>query len=212
MRLSVGELAALSARSTSDALERRHLEQILLFGCTEAADWDVSFRAPTPTPCIAALVDAAELRPHLRVLEPSAGAGRLCAALLEREPTLDLWAYERELRYRDELLATCAVVQIGDFLDLTPRPMFHRVVMSPPFGWEGGADYLEHIRHAHRQLGVGGRVVALVPAGVRWRLDDRHLAFRTWLAAIAGELDDVPAMECKGAEDGVAVCVLRISR
>jgi hypothetical protein len=47
-----------------------------------------------------------------------------------------------------------------DFLTATPRPIYDRILMNPPFGKDA---HIEHVRHAYDWLLPGGELVAVLP-------------------------------------------------
>jgi protein-L-isoaspartate O-methyltransferase len=119
---------------------------------------------PTPADLARRVVELADIRPGMTVLEPSAGTGALLDALGTHE---GVTAVEIN-RALAEMLRTryprCEV-RCADFLALGAElGAFDRVVMNPPFG--RGAD-IEHIRHAYRMLRPGGRLVAVCANGPR---------------------------------------------
>lgn len=122
---------------------------------------------PTP-PALAARVAAmAELRPGMRVLEPSAGTGNLIAALAPWG-NLHITAVEIDQNVFCALtkrFATIAAACCADFLTLGDGlGLFDRIVMNPPF--RRGAD-VKHIEHAATKLAPGGRLVAICANGSR---------------------------------------------
>jgi SAM-dependent methyltransferase len=113
----------------------------------------------TPPALVQRRLSLADLAPGLRVLEPSAGLGRILDGLhevqtvaVEISPTItaELYRQERE---------GVRILQ-RDFLALDPAelPLFDRVVMNPPFTMR--AD-IRHISHALTFLRPGGVLVAL---------------------------------------------------
>jgi protein-L-isoaspartate O-methyltransferase len=130
---------------------------------------------PTPPELAARVVEAAQIRAHHTVLEPSAGTGRLIEALPDGPQILAVEinaALVEQLRARFLTLRDAEQMAVlkGDFLTMYPdhKPtglgLFDRVVMNPPF--ERGAD-IKHIQHAARFLRPGGRLVAICAAGPR---------------------------------------------
>lgn len=140
----------------------------------------------TPPKLAANLADLLRLDtlcPSGRILEPSAGLGRLYHAARELTPcpiTLVELAPEccGELYRAIQGDAAARLIQ-GDFLAMDADRLgglFDRVLMNPPF--KQGRD-IKHIEHARRLLAPGGRLVALCanrprqqaklrPAAIEW--------------------------------------------
>ena len=93
------------------------------------------------------------------VLEPSAGHGALVKACRAAGAT-KVDCFELEPRCKDALALLADEVQIVDFLETTPKPVYDRVVMNPPF--TKGA-YVKHIIHALDFLKPGGRLYSVTP-------------------------------------------------
>jgi phospholipid N-methyltransferase len=124
---------------------------------------------PTPPSLAERLIQLADIRPGHKVLEPSAGTGRILDAISQNCVLLehgDWVAVELNLDLARVLAARYhwfKVVQ-EDFLQFSGR--FDRIVMNPPF--ENGAD-IKHIQHAFSLLNPGGRLVAICAGGPRQR-------------------------------------------
>jgi SAM-dependent methyltransferase len=153
----------------------------------------------TPPALAARLVAALQLPPDARVLEPSAGLGRLLDALAPFAPR-ETVAVEfappcaRELFHQDR--PRVSILQ-RDFLALSPSEtgLFDAVVMNPPFHLR--AD-LRHILHARTFLKPGGSLAALC------LLSSHRLAA---LRPLAASWEVLPAATF-AAEGTHAVCVL----
>ena len=126
------------------------------------------------TPLHIARLMAGRIAPHLRqgsrILEPSAGLGRLAEP--EELQALRLqWEAVEESRecvaaLRQGLKALQATRE-ADFLQLSAEDIGGKVdaiIMNPPF--KQGRD-IKHIRHAVEMLKTGGRLVALCYNGTR---------------------------------------------
>lgn len=122
---------------------------------------------PTPPDVAARLVELAEIEPSHRVLEPSAGTGRLINAISGKGEELVAVEINPDMaaslsRNWQGIKTVCA-----DFLTQNGNlGTFDRVVMNPPF--ENGAD-IKHIQHARGMLREGGRLVAICADGPRQR-------------------------------------------
>lgn len=119
------------------------------------------------TPMEIADMMAMELGTRRRVLEPSAGLGRLYRAALIRCGDFDGVLVDvsedccRELR----LIAKAGDRVVNrDFLAMTDLGQFDGIIMNPPF--KMGTD-VKHILHAHSMLEHGGRLVSLCACGPR---------------------------------------------
>lgn len=140
---------------------------------------------PTPPDIAAQVVEAADLRPGDRVLEPSAGTGALLEAVERSGVKCDLVAVEVNnalCRRLNTLPASGRTIE-ADFLACNGElGVFQRIIMNPPF--DNGAD-IKHILHALHMLEPGGRLVALCANGPRQQDALRPLATR-WEPLPAG--------------------------
>lgn len=136
---------------------------------------------PTPTDLAERMAEEADLAPGMDILEPSAGTGNLCDAILNAEPAVKLFAVEinhqlcemlsQKLKPNSEMVSP--VLQ-GDFLECNGNlGQFDRIVMNPPFS---SGDDIQHIKHALHMLKPGGRLVALCANGPRQQEQLRPLA------------------------------------
>jgi phospholipid N-methyltransferase len=138
---------------------------------------------PTPHWLADGLVHKAQIPNGAKVLEPSAGRGAIVAAVLRPHADAAITAVEalpaNVAAYRASHLPG---VRQADFLTLTARELgtFDRVVMNPPFS--ARAD-IHHVRHAFGFLRPGGRLVAIMSAGVAFRQDRVALEFRALVAS-----------------------------
>lgn len=120
----------------------------------------------TPADLAARLVAVLDLQPGARILEPSAGLGRILDALQPFEPA-EVVAIDNAHELTGEIFRQererITILQ-RDFLTVTPEEtgLFDAVAMNPPFHLR--AD-IRHIEHARKFLKPGGRLVALCMAG-----------------------------------------------
>lgn len=155
----------------------------------------------TPPDLAARMVEAANFGPDVRLLEPSAGLGRLLDAveLLAAEVvavevaaacTAELYRQERE---------GVTILQ-RNFLDTTPAELgtFDAVLMNPPFHLR---DDVRHILHARTFLRPGGTLCALC-------LDTHHR--EAALRPLAATWEKIPAGIFRSEGTKVATVLLTI--
>lgn len=162
---------------------------------TGALSRDLAFY-PTPTALadkvvgdlhLAYLFSQERFRGVLRVLEPSAGTGRLVAPAAATGVPIHavevdkdrVWQLVAAFRSRPNV-----TVQRANFLDLTPAPVYSHIVMNPPFC---GTHWMEHVVHAYDFLRPGGKLVAILPVTADVGDTRKHREFRDWLMRIPSE-------------------------
>ena len=147
---------------------------------------DIPGYFPTPAPLAARMVELAELEANQEVLEPSAGTGNICKAILdagakvfavEQNYTLSEYLSKLITPAAERAAGICKNVLQGDFLEQKGNlGTFDRIVMNPPFENRGD---IKHILHARRMLKPGGKLVAICANGPRQREELEPLA-DTW--------------------------------
>jgi predicted RNA methylase len=141
------------------------VDQILITGEVDIPKDEFDF-FPSPPAVVARLMQLANVQPGMRVLEPSAGRGAIayaCAAAGAQVDCYELMQANFATLAGDARL-TAAVCM--DFLTVTPRRSYARVVMNPPFSKQ--AD-IKHVQHALNFLQPGGRLVSVLSAGIAFR-------------------------------------------
>lgn len=155
---------------------------------------------PTPADLAARMVDLARPAIGARVLEPSAGTGRLLAALPGLAPmpvngSRHTWCgrvvaveIASPLAQQMEAQGLAHEVRRADFLGVEPAELgtFDVVLMNPPFA---NATDVQHIKHARRFLAPGGRLVAICAGGPRQAGALQPIA-STWQPLPAGTFAD----------------------
>jgi phospholipid N-methyltransferase len=147
--------------------------------------------------------------PFQRVLEPSAGLGRILRPILAQvHPSAYVAACEespecvRELSRQIENVPCDLAMRSGDFLTLTAYDLggpFDAIVMNPPF--ERGRD-VKHIRHAAGMLAPGGVLVGLCYHGATQERELRP-EVNTWEVLPAG------SFRSEGTGAGVVMVTIR---
>lgn len=141
----------------------------------------------TPVELAKQMAELAGIEPGHRVLEPSAGTGRLLQAMpLE---SIDVVAIEWNSDLAAYLKSTLSNLQIKqqDFLetDRSELGKFDRIVMNPPFK---DAQDIRHILYAWELLRPGGRLVAICADGPR-----QHKRLLPHVKAMGGTWQSLPA-------------------
>jgi predicted RNA methylase len=155
---------------------------------------------PTPDAVAEKVIKAANLNPYrrdseppaetLRVLEPSAGLGNLAMRAVAAGCHVDVVEIHQGRAEALRGLDGICGVYVGDFLKLNPCDgcgLYDRVIMNPPFTGERD---VQHVYHALKFLKPGGRLVAVMGAGVEFRETPRTVAFRAHIEAVMGERID----------------------
>lgn len=175
------------------------LDQIILSGSVDVPKDEFNF-FPTPPQVVARLLELADVRYGMRVLEPSAGQGAIasaCASLGARVDCFELMEANHRILNGDDRLEA---VVLGDFLAQSVDPVYDRVVMNPPFLKQSD---IKHVTHALSFLRPGGLLVAVMSAGVTFRNDSRTAAFRDLVTQRGGRIEKLPENSFKSSGTGV---------
>lgn len=139
---------------------------------------------PTPPAVAAKAIAAAGLRPGMLLLEPSAGMGGLLDHAAPVVGMENVVAVELLPKNIDTLTRKGYPVLAGDFLAMTPEPIFDVVVMNPPFD---RLSDVAHVQHAARFLKPTGKLVSIMSPSFTFNSAKKAQAFRD-LMEQAGEL------------------------
>ncbi len=143
---------------------------------------------PTPPEVIDRMLRLARIDSSHRVLDPSAGAGDLCLAVRKLGAVIDCFEINSDLHQALTLLDFQPLDR--DFLFATPRPMYERVLMNPPFGKDA---YIDHVRAAYDWLAPDGELVAVLPNGYQSSRSLQRRNFSDWLDDLGVDRHDNPA-------------------
>ncbi|MFJ4932368.1 methyltransferase [Streptomyces pseudovenezuelae] len=164
---------------------------------------------PTPAPVVQQLIDLAELKPGMTVLEPSAGRGAIASAVAAAGAVVDCIEIQEDHASVIFDGDYANIVLLRDFLTTEPGSGYDRVVMNPPFARQ---DDIRHVLHAHRFLKPGGLLVAVMSNGVTFRDTPLTREFRALLAAEGGELHPLPEGAFKESGTGVNTVIAVIPK
>lgn len=161
----------------------------------------------SPPKVVDKLMELADIQPGMTVLEPSAGTGNIALAAVELGAVVDCVELDRNLS--DVLIARvpgARMILVRDFLDTEPEAQsYDRIVMNPPFS--GGKDIL-HVGHALQFLRPGGRLVAVMAAGVIFHQSKAAEKFRALVDERGGEFEPLPAESFAPATNASTVVVV----
>lgn len=147
-----------------------------------------------------------------RVLEPSAGGGRIVRAIKRAAPEATVYAVEINPAMFGDLSRCADVACSGDFLEIDCNFVaagFDAVVMNPPFT---RSQDIAHVRHAYSFVKPGGCVVSIMGTGWTFRQDRKAVEFRDWLDTVESELWDNDKGAFKESGTMVNTVTLRIIR
>jgi len=162
-----------------------------------AIEDDLRFRPiegffPTPPALVERMIEAADLCPGLKCLEPSAGKGDIAEAI--EAAGCDCVGFEIVPRLVEACKAKGLSVECADFCAMVPVAGFDRVLMNPPF--ERGQD-MEHVRRALAWLKPGGRLVAIMSPSFTFHRAAE--SFRAWLEELGATWEENDPEAFKGA-------------
>ncbi len=156
------------------------------------------------------VVGLARIQPGDRVLEPSAGRGRIARAIRAGHPSARITCCELLPANAQALREQGFKVLEGDFLALKPGVETHDAVCAnPPFA--ARAD-VHHILWMLRHLRDGGRLVSIASAGVKYRDDELGRAFREELARHGAVIEENPAGSFLESGTGVSTVTISLTK
>jgi protein-L-isoaspartate O-methyltransferase len=162
----------------------------------------------TPQAIAARMVDMAFLKAGERVLEPSAGLGRIATAAAEVVGKDHVDVIEINGKLREALEAQGFNLVADDFTEFDGGP-YDAVIMNPPF--ENRQD-AEHVRRAFDLLKPGGRMVAIMGEGVFFGSDAKAVEFRAWLEENDGNAEKLPEGTFKESGTGTNTRLVEITK
>lgn len=189
----------------SDATDR--MDQIIVSGSIDMPKDEFEF-FPTPDAVVDMMHEIADIKGEMKVLEPSIGKGAIINRLKGRvlvavhgvEKMSENFNYMNDQNWLDGLVH-------ADFLTVPQFKHFDRVLMNPPFS--KGQD-VKHVTHALGFLKPGGRLVAIMGAGVTFRQDKRTTEFRELVERMGGTIEPLPEGSFKSSGTMVNTVIVTI--
>ncbi len=145
--------------------------------------WDVF---PSPPWVVDLLLEASEIEPECRCLEPSAGFGAIAIALQSAGGSVEVIEPIVELQ---KTLTMQGFMVIGsDFLTTANlENQYHRVVQNPPFSQQ-----ISHVKKAYQCLEKSGKLVSLI-SNTPWQYNSSfYKQFKHWLSTVNAQVQELP--------------------
>lgn len=162
---------------------------------------------PTPPEVAARAIAAAQLEPGMLLLEPSAGMGGLLDHAAPVVGVENVVAVELLPKNVEALTRKGYPVLAGDFLAMTPEPIFDVVLMNPPFERLGD---VEHVEHAARFLKPTGHLVSIMSPSFTFNSAKKAQAFRDLLEQAGEVVEDVEAGAFKSSGTDIRTVIVRL--
>lgn len=163
------------------------IEQILLTGeITIPQDFGYF---PTPLNIANQLIEMADIKQGMRVLEPSAGIGNIASLLVNHGAIVD--CYELLDKNYEQLINQNIYKNVTkcDFLAVEPNQIYDRVVMNPPFERQND---IKHVTHAFEFLKEGGVLISIMGCSVMFRENKLTTEFRDLVYFQGGYFEELP--------------------
>jgi phospholipid N-methyltransferase len=165
---------------------------------------------PTPDKVVAKLIDLAEIKNGMTVLEPSAGQGAILKSILKSAEYLEITGVELMDENFEILKKSFPNVDLvkGDFLKLPIFGLVDRIVMNPPFCKK---QEIKHVLHAYDNLREGGILVSVMSPGVTFRQDSLTRQLKS-LIDECGEIHPLPSSSFKESGTNVETIIVKLRK
>jgi predicted RNA methylase len=182
------------------------VDEIILTGEVEVPKDEFNY-FPSPPDVVCRLMDLADIRHGMTVLEPSAGRGAIADACVALDGVVDCCELMRE-----NYLALCENTKLRhvkpiDFLTLEPEPVYDRVVMNPPFAKQQD---IKHVMHALKFLKPDGLLVSVMASSVTFRDNKLTQDFRDLIRERGGDIEALPEAAFKQSGTMVRTVIVTI--
>jgi Large polyvalent protein associated domain 23/ADP-Ribosyltransferase in polyvalent proteins len=186
LRVALREFIGLQ-EAPKEADKIKEMERAMIGRANDGLDF-----FPTPAAIADEMVEAADIKEGMSVLEPSAGMGHIAERIRDSGVEPDVIEMSNA---RKELLEAKGFNVVGrDFMDADQH--YDRIIMNPPFGDRRD---VAHVQHAYDLLNPGGRLVAIMGEGVFFGSSKKDQAFRDWLEQVGGTEEKLPEGSFKDA-------------
>lgn len=166
----------------------------------------------TPIEIAEKLVSMTFINNESRILEPSAGTGRIADAIMNLTG-----ASLRQLHFceiQPELsneLSRKGYTKVGDdFLQFFPLDKYSIIIMNPPF--TNGQD-IDHVMHAYTHcLAEGGELVAIISPSFQFREQKKFSRFREFVKETGAELQELHGGAFKESGTNIKTVIVKINK
>lgn len=146
---------------------------------------------PTPPDVATRVLELANLKPWMRVLETSAGSGHLADLITKNYPGIELDCCEVSFRLRKLLRFKNHKIYAENFLtEVDPAcSSWDAIVQNPPF--ENLQD-IDFVRHAYACLKQDRKLTSIMSVSWTFRQDKKASEFRDWVKCVDGYWEELP--------------------
>ncbi|MDP9630045.1 UNVERIFIED_ORG: putative RNA methylase [Ensifer adhaerens] len=183
------------------------LEPIILTGEYSRTKQDFG-QFDTPMDLATNVAIIARIEAGMQVLEPNIGLGNIAFAAERQGAVITGFEIDVARAAKAHAVLPKATIKVTDFLREAAEPRFDRVVMNPPFAKQ---DDIRHVLHALRFLKPGGRLVAIMSAGVMFRENKLSSEFRDLVEQSSGSIERLPEGAFKVSGTPVNTCIVTIN-
>lgn len=170
---------------------------------------DYQFYA-TPVWVADMMVNDLYLLPEHKILEPSAGSGRLVEAVHRDVPCVVVDCYELNEHFYQYLGVCQGVNMCGrDFMESPDTEDYDRIIANPPF--KNNQD-IEHVMKMYGRLKSGGRMAVITSTHWTFAEDRKSVEFREWLQGKCKHKQELPEGSFRESGTSVATMYLIIEK
>lgn len=185
------------------------LEQVILSGSVDKPETNKLEYFPTPKKIVEKMLELADIKSGMEVLEPSAGQGAIVDEIWSQKLNCNITIIELESVNRLILEKKGYHIHGDNFLTFYGlKTNYDRIVMNPPFGKQADID---HVLHAYTLLKEGGRLVSVMSAGVTFRDNNKTKKFRE-LVEDHGFIRELPEDSFKESGTGVNTVLVVLNK
>lgn len=170
----------------------------------------------TPEDLALRMAEMLRVEPHHTILEPSAGGGRLCRAIVEFNHEIKKHQiYYFEIQENLNLdLHRAGFSPIGyDFDEMAwsfPNH-FDRILANPPFS---NAQDILHFRKMYDCLKPSGRMVCITGTSWQWRTQKKFTEFKKWIWSLPplSQIEELPSGTFKDSGTNVPALLITLDK